>query len=146
MSYNQYSGYGGNPYGQDNLDNRNNTMTSGGGGGYGASNPYGSSEQNPYGSNQSYGDTVSGLSPFLSAYLCLSLSLYLSFSFFNPFLLSLSVRVTRLAMWSLPPSLVLAHKQDGPRILTTTHIATPCASTDTPPAIKLLAGDPRLSL
>jgi syntaxin 1B/2/3 len=52
MSYNQYSGYGGNPYGQDN----NNSAAAGG---YGASNPYGSSEQNPYGSNQSYGDTVS---------------------------------------------------------------------------------------
>lgn len=59
MSYNQYSGYGGNPYGQE----EQNT------GGYGASNPYGSSEgygqQNPYGSNQSYGETVSRI-PFIS--------------------------------------------------------------------------------
>lgn len=48
-NYNQYSGYGGNPYGQDNS----------GAGGYGASNPYGSSTENPYGSGQNYGETVS---------------------------------------------------------------------------------------
>ena len=38
--YNQYSGYGGNPYGGDDQQ--------GGGGGYGA-NPYGS--ENPYGAD-----------------------------------------------------------------------------------------------
>lgn len=53
MSYNQYSGYGGNPYGHD--DNQ----AAAGGGGYGASNPYGSTEQNPYGNTQNYNDTVS---------------------------------------------------------------------------------------
>ncbi|KAK8214721.1 hypothetical protein M8818_002301 [Zalaria obscura] len=45
MSYNQYSGYGGNPYGDN-----------GQAGGYGASNPYGSNEgygaSNPYGGNE----------------------------------------------------------------------------------------------
>jgi hypothetical protein len=38
MSYNQYSGYGGNPYGSD-----------GQAGGYGQSNPYQSDAGNPYG-------------------------------------------------------------------------------------------------
>lgn len=38
-SYNQYSGYGGNPYGGDG----------GQAGGYGSSNPYGSDAGNPYG-------------------------------------------------------------------------------------------------
>ncbi|KAF1343725.1 t-SNARE [Delphinella strobiligena] len=47
-SYNQYSGYGGNPYGQDNSA----------AGGYGASNPYGSSTENPYGAGQNYGETA----------------------------------------------------------------------------------------
>lgn len=54
MSYNQYSGYGGNPYGQDN------TATSGG---YGASNPYGSND-NPYAGTQNYGETVSDLNMY----------------------------------------------------------------------------------
>ncbi|KAL1297499.1 hypothetical protein AAFC00_005018 [Neodothiora populina] len=46
MSYNQYSGYGGNPYGQDNNS---------AGGGYGASNPYGSNDG--YGQQDGYGET-----------------------------------------------------------------------------------------
>ncbi|KAJ9632391.1 hypothetical protein H2203_000796 [Taxawa tesnikishii (nom. ined.)] len=48
MSYNQYQGYGGNPYGQDSQQ-----------GGYGSSNPYGSNEgygaSNPYGGS-GYGE------------------------------------------------------------------------------------------
>ena len=44
--YNQYSGYGGNPYGGD--DQQGGGYGSGGGGGYGA-NPYGS--ENPYGAD-----------------------------------------------------------------------------------------------
>ena len=38
-SYNQYSGYGGNPYGADGQQQ----------GGYGSSNPYASDGGNPYG-------------------------------------------------------------------------------------------------
>lgn len=56
MSYNQYQGYGGNPYGQDSQQ-----------GGYGSSNPYGSNEgygaSNPYGGS-GYGEAVS------SSYAC----------------------------------------------------------------------------
>lgn len=47
MSYNQYSGYGGNPYGEQTQQS----------GGYGQSNPYGSDTGNPYGGE--YGQTVS---------------------------------------------------------------------------------------
>lgn len=39
MAYNQYSGYGGNPYGGEGQQ----------AGGYGSSNPYGSDAGNPYG-------------------------------------------------------------------------------------------------
>ncbi|KAK5124688.1 hypothetical protein LTR85_001401 [Meristemomyces frigidus] len=45
MSYNQYSGYGGNPYGEQTQQS----------GGYGGSNPYGSDAGNPYGGE--YGQT-----------------------------------------------------------------------------------------
>lgn len=38
MAYNQYSGYGGNPYGGDGQQ-----------GGYGSANPYGTDAGNPYG-------------------------------------------------------------------------------------------------
>jgi hypothetical protein len=44
--YNQYSGYGGNPYGGE--EQAAGYGSSGGGGGYGA-NPYGS--ENPYGAD-----------------------------------------------------------------------------------------------
>lgn len=46
MSYNQYSGYGGNPYDEQT-----------GAGGYGAPNPYGSDAGHPYGGG--YGSNVS---------------------------------------------------------------------------------------
>ncbi|KAK3672460.1 hypothetical protein LTR78_007767 [Recurvomyces mirabilis] len=50
MSYNQYSGYGGNPYGGEQQ---------GGQGGYGASNPYASDAGNPYGGgNYGQGQTT----------------------------------------------------------------------------------------
>jgi len=53
MSYNQYSGYGGNPYGGESQA-----------GGYGQANPYeasgGYGAANPY-SNEGYGQTVGSL-------------------------------------------------------------------------------------
>ncbi|KAK5136563.1 hypothetical protein LTR08_002907 [Meristemomyces frigidus] len=58
MTYNQYSGYGGNPYGQEGTGGGNpyGEQPSGGYGGA-ASNPYGSDAGNPYGGE--YGQTVS---------------------------------------------------------------------------------------
>ncbi|GAB7365586.1 hypothetical protein MBLNU230_g6657t1 [Neophaeotheca triangularis] len=44
MSYNQYSGYGGNPY-----EDPQAGQYGGAGGGYGSSNPYGGGSSNPYG-------------------------------------------------------------------------------------------------
>jgi syntaxin 1B/2/3 len=48
-NYNQYSGYGGNPYGEDQAGAYGSS-----GGGYGSANPYG--EQNPYATD--YGQTT----------------------------------------------------------------------------------------